>query len=115
MNTQGQDEGFQPEEFKAVPPLLVPQPEVKPPVIEQPPILPARRSLPARIGRGIYSAIGWCFGMLSLIGGLAVISVIPIVNLLSLGYLLYVSATIARTGRLRDGFIGVRRAGQLGG
>ncbi|HIF78101.1 MAG TPA: hypothetical protein EYQ36_10885 [Sulfitobacter sp.] len=53
--------------------------------------------------------------MLSLIGGLAVISVIPVVNLLSLGYLLHVSGTIARTGRLRDGFIGVRRAGRLGG
>lgn len=114
MNTQGQDEGFQPEKFKAVPPLLVLPPEVKPPVIERSPVLPARRSLPARIGRGIYSAIGWCFGMLSLIGGLAVISVIPIVNLLSLGYLLHVSATISRTGRLRDGFIGVRHAGQLG-
>jgi len=53
--------------------------------------------------------------LLSLIGGLAVISVIPVVNLASLGYLLHVSGTIARTGRLRDGFIGVRRAGHLGG
>ena len=53
--------------------------------------------------------------MLCLIGGLAIISVIPVVNLASLGYLLHVSGTIARTGRLRDGFIGVRRAGHLGG
>jgi len=53
--------------------------------------------------------------MLSLIGGLAVVSAIPVVNLLSLGYLLHVSSTIACTGRLRDGFIGVRRAGRLGG
>ncbi len=81
----------------------------------QPPEKTRATSLPQRIGRGIHSAIGWCFGMLSLIGGLAVISVIPVVNLLSLGYLLHVSGTIARTGRLRDGFIGVRRAGRLGG
>lgn len=53
--------------------------------------------------------------MLSLIGGLAVVSVIPVVNLISLGYLLYISGDIARTGRLRDGFVGVRRAGRLGG
>ena len=52
---------------------------------------------------------------MSLIVGLAVISVIPVVNLISLGYLLHVSGTIARTGRLRDGFIGVRKAGRLGG
>ena len=132
MNTQGQDEGFQPKELKDVPavlgqykgelpPLLEAppaseaSPETVPPVVEMLPEFPAVKPLIQRIGRGIYSAAGWCFGMLSLIGGLSVISVIPIVNLLSLGYLLHVSATIARTGRLRDGFIGVRRAGQLGG
>ncbi len=53
--------------------------------------------------------------MLCLIGGLAIISVIPVVNLASLGYLLHVSGTIARTGRLRDGFKGVRKAVHLGG
>jgi len=126
MNTPEQDEEMQPVEKKPVPPVLEPTPvemspvlelppEIEPPVIEPPPVLPTRRSLPFRIVHGIYSAAGWCFGLVSLIGALAVISVIPIVNLLSLGYLLRVSGTIARTGRLRDGFIGVRRAGQLGG
>jgi hypothetical protein len=122
MNTQGQDEGFQPDGNNPdLPPLLVPPvletvPVEIPPKIEPSPnVSPPRRSLLVRMGAGIYSTVGWCFGMLSLIGGLAVISVIPIVNLLSLGYLLHASATIARTGRLRDGFIGVRRAGQLGG
>ncbi|SVA51094.1 uncharacterized protein METZ01_LOCUS103948, partial [marine metagenome] len=110
MNTPEQDERFQSAETKAEPPVLEPSP-----VIEVPPVLASRRSLPLRIGHGIYSAIGWCFGIMSLIGGLAVISVIPVVNLISLGYLLHVSGTIARTGRLRDGFIGVRKAGRLGG
>jgi len=68
-----------------------------------------------RIGHGIYSATGWCFGMVSLIFGLAIVSAIPVVNLISLGYLLHISGTIARTGRLRDGFIGVRKAGRIGG
>ena len=122
MNSQGQDEGFQPDGNNPdLPPLLVPPvlesvPVEIPPKIEPSPnVSPPRRSLLVRMGAGIYSTVGWCFGMLSLIGGLAVISVIPIVNLLSLGYLLHASATIARTGRLRDGFIGVRRAGRLGG
>ena len=110
MNTPEQDERFQSAETKAEPPVLEPSP-----VIEVPPVLASRRSLPLRIGHGIYSAIGWCFGIMSLIGGLAVISVIPVVNLISLGYLLHVSGTIARTGRLCDGFIGVRKAGRLGG
>ena len=126
MNTPEQDERFQPAKQKdelpplLQPPLLQPSPDPLPPVIESPdPQQPdpqqPRRSLPVRIAHGIYSAFGWCFGILSLIGGLAVISVIPVVNLLGLGYLLRVSGAIARTGRLRDGFIGVRRAGRLGG
>ena len=121
MNTQGQDEGFQPDEQKAVPPVLGKHVGELPPLLEASPVvemlpeLPAIKPLIHRIGHGIYSAVGWCFGMLSLIGGLSVISVIPIINLISLGYLLHVSGTIARTGRLRDGFIGVRKAGQLGG
>ena len=97
-----------------VPPVLVPAPEDSPPEIEASTGAP-KRSIPGRLARGIYSFCGWCFGMVSLIGGLAVISVIPIANLISLGYLLRVSGTIAHTGRLRDGFIAVRRAGQLGG
>ena len=114
MNIPEQDEPFQP------PPLL------QPPLLEPPsdPSLEGgkstnppqpRRSLFGRIGHSVYSSLGWCFGMLSLIGGLAVVSVIPVVNLISLGYLLYISGDIARTGRLRDGFVGVRRAGRLGG
>jgi len=39
----------------------------------------------------------------------------PVVQLLSLGYLLESSARVARSGRLRDGLFGVRRAAHLGG
>ena len=39
----------------------------------------------------------------------------PLAQFLSLGYLLESSARVARTGRLRDGLIGVRRAARLGG
>lgn len=62
----------------------------------------------------IHSALDWLFGLLSVLLGLAVFSVIPVLNLLSLGYLLHSSARVAATGRLRDGFVGVRKASVIG-
>jgi hypothetical protein len=68
--------------------------------------------------RGFFSRCSdagqWLFGSASLISAVAVCSVIPLLNFLSLGYLLHVSGTVARTGHLRDGFIGVRKAGLIG-
>lgn len=58
-------------------------------------------------------ALDWVFGFASLCGALAALSVIPILNLLSLGYLLHVSAQVSR-GRIRDGFVGVRKASRAG-
>lgn len=74
--------------------------------------------------RGI---VGWCwrtfksivealFGMLSLIVLLSVAATIPILQFLSLGYLLEAAARIARDGgRIRDGFVGIRQAARIGG
>ena len=61
------------------------------------------------------SAIGWLFGLVSLIGFLAVLATIPVLQLASLGYLFEISGRIVRSGRLRDGLIGIRKAGRLGG
>ncbi len=112
MNTKQQDDWPQPAK---------PSVDSLPPVLDSPKTktqinlkLPKLSCLP-RIGHSIYSATGWCFGMVSLIFGLAVVSAIPVVNLISLGYLLHTSGTIARTGRLRDGFIGIGKAGRIGG
>lgn len=63
---------------------------------------------------GLASALDWLFGFVALIALLAACSVVPVLNFLSLGYLLHVSGTVARTGRLRDGFIGVRKASVIG-
>lgn len=65
--------------------------------------------------RGACSAAEWVFGLVSLVLGLATLAALPIVQFLSLGYLLESSARVARTGRLRDGLIGVRRAARIGG
>ncbi|MBL9139535.1 MAG: hypothetical protein JNK85_26945 [Verrucomicrobiales bacterium] len=73
-----------------------------------------RQSLVQRWVLGLASAIDAFFGFLSLITALAVLSVIPGLNLLSLGYLIHVSGRIAATGRLRDGWVGIRKASVIG-
>ena len=74
-----------------------------------------QQSFFVRAWNGLYAALGWCFGLLCLIAGLAVVAAIPVVNLVGLGYLLFACGRIAATGQFRDGFVGVRRAGRLGG
>lgn len=54
------------------------------------------------------------FGFFAVIVSLAVISVIPVLNLLSLGYMLEASARVARSGKWRDGFIGLQNFSRLG-
>lgn len=61
-----------------------------------------------------YAGFEWLFGLASLVIGLSVLATIPVVQLVSLGYLLEVGGRVARTGRLRDGIIGVRKAARLG-
>ena len=53
--------------------------------------------------------------LLSLVLGLSMLAALPIVQFLSLGYFLESSARVARSGRMRDGFVGVRRAARVGG
>jgi hypothetical protein len=64
--------------------------------------------------RAIVSAVEWCLGVVCVLVGLAILAAIPILQFLSLGYLLEVGGRIARTGQLRDGFIGIRLAARLG-
>jgi hypothetical protein len=68
-----------------------------------------------RLGSLSASSAEWLFGVASLIIGLAVLAAVPIVQFLSFGYFLESSARVARTGRLRDGLIGVRSAARIGG
>ncbi len=77
---------------------------------------PVRRR--RRLGR-VFGAIGsgveWLFGLASLVVGLSTLAALPVLQFLSLGYFLESSARVARSGRLRDGFVGVRRAARVGG
>lgn len=54
------------------------------------------------------------FGFASIVVTLAVLSAVPILNFLSLGYLLQVSGNVARSGRFRCGFIGLKKAAKAG-
>jgi hypothetical protein len=47
--------------------------------------------------------------------GLSILAALPIIQFLSLGYFLESSARVARSGRIRDGFVGVRKAARVGG
>ncbi len=77
-------------------------------------IHPKRGTIRQGFGR-VGSIIEYLFGLASLWLGLAVLASLPIVNFLTLGYLLESSGRVARSGRLRDGFIGVRTAARFGG
>jgi hypothetical protein len=72
-------------------------------------------ALVCRICRSTASATECLLGIVSLILGLATLAALPIAQFLSLGYFLESSARVARTGRLRDGLVGVRKAAHLGG
>jgi hypothetical protein len=67
-----------------------------------------------RLVRGIASGAGWVFGLIALVVGLSVLAALPLAQFLTLGYFLESSARVARSGRLRDGLIGVRRASHAG-
>jgi hypothetical protein len=65
--------------------------------------------------RTVQLGVEWLFGLACVVAGLAVLSAVPLAQFLVLGHLLEASGRVARTGRIRDGFIGVRTAGRLGG
>ncbi len=65
--------------------------------------------------RGGGLATEWVFGVVCLILGLSILAALPLLQFLSLGYLMECSARVARSGRLRDGLVGVRRAAKVGG
>ena len=63
---------------------------------------------------GVARLVEWLFGLASLIVGLSVLATLPILQFLSLGYFLESSGRVAKSGRPRDGLIGVRRFARFG-
>src|SRR5262245_10938793 len=81
-------------------------------LVQEPP--KSRAGVVGQILAALGSAWEWAFGTLSLMFGLAVLAAIPLLQFLSLGYLLEVGGRVGRSGRLRDGFIGARPAARIG-
>jgi hypothetical protein len=75
---------------------------------------PSMWSLARQVLRGLASAGEWLFGWLTLMVGLSALAALPILQFLSLGYLLEAGGRVARTGRFRDGLVGVRLAARAG-
>ena len=100
----------------AVPVLELPDAPVEPPEVH-PAARPSTHVI--RSGVGVISSVGsvleWVFGFATIIVGLAVLAAMPVLQFLSLGYLLEAGGRVARTGRLRDGFVGIRTAARVGG
>jgi len=71
---------------------------------------PRRWSLIDLLSRTVDAGIG----LVTLVIGLAAISAIPLLNLLSLGYLLEASRRVAETGSLFRGFPGLHKAASVG-
>jgi hypothetical protein len=106
-----EDRTPEPDSVVYPPPLPTREPDERDLV---PPPLPRAKRGPSGI-RLLFLGIEWLFGLVCLIGGLAVLAALPLLQFLSLGYLLESGGRVARTGRFRDGFIGVRAAARLGG
>lgn len=72
---------------------------------------------PSRISRclsAIHRGFDYLFGLVTIFLALAILAAIPVVHFLSLGYFLEASARVARSGRVRDGFIGLTAAAWIG-
>jgi hypothetical protein len=90
-------------------PIMSAEPSVAPPRLRL-----RLYSLAWHIACGAASKAEWVFGVISLVLGLSTLAALPVIQVLSLGYFLESAARVARTGRLRDGLIGVRSAARIG-
>jgi len=72
------------------------------------------QSWPAYLWYTLCGTLEWLFGLASLCACLAVAAAIPIGQFVSLGYLLEASGRVARSGRLRDGFIDIDKFARIG-
>lgn len=90
------------------------------PLAEAPSLPPGPDSPPRRNGivRRAAAFAGRLFdallGFAAMTLTLAVVSAVPLLNLLSLGFLLEASARVAKSGRFRDGFVGLAVFARLG-
>ncbi|MEO2012609.1 MAG: hypothetical protein ABGX22_28410 [Pirellulaceae bacterium] len=88
-------------------------------VIDAPVVTPAdqetsRRSWWSWLIQRLATIITWLVGMVTLVFVLASLASVPVLQFISLGYLLESTGRIARSGKFRDGFVGYRTAARVG-
>ena len=71
--------------------------------------------MPVTLSRIFDAVVEVVLGIVCMPLGLAVLASLPLLNFISLGYLLEAGGRITRSGRSRDGIFGIRRAGRVGG
>lgn len=76
--------------------------------------IPPQRGIFRRLTSGCSSLIRICFSLASLIALLAVLTAIPIVQLITFGYLLTVAGGLASGSSIRNALPQFRQAGQIG-
>lgn len=100
------------------PPYVPPKREaIEAAVLSHEGALPAERvpqSWPMYFWYLLCKSLEWLFGLASVVGCLAVLSAIPLVQFISLGYLLEASARVAKSGKLRQGFIDMPKFARIG-
>jgi hypothetical protein len=74
-----------------------------------------RRSWVFRFVDGIVFSTSRLFGIISIIFLAAATANIPVLQLLSFGYLIEVTGRLARGGKINDAMIGLRKASRIGG
>jgi hypothetical protein len=75
---------------------------------------PRPKSWPFRLSYALSSVLVWLFGLASLLATLAALAAIPVLNFLTLGYLLEASGSVAKSGRIRNGFIDIGKFARIG-
>ncbi len=73
-----------------------------------------RSSWPGRQWSRLGSALENVLGLVTILIGLAVVTAIPLLQFVGLGYLLDASSRVARSGRVRDGFVALKPAARIG-
>lgn len=98
-------------------PIVAPVLDALPVSLDPTPTTPAPnrpKSWPIRLWHALCATLEWLFGLASLLATLALLAAIPIVNLITLGYLLEASGRVATSGRVRDGFIDIPKFARIG-
>jgi len=73
-----------------------------------------RRSFWRRWAMSVAGFVETLFGCVSLCVLLAIVATLPVLQLMSLGYLLEVSSRVSHSGRVRDGLFGAQKAARVG-